>query len=33
MQCRFRAYMESWGLAVDNPYFAITQADGDLLAS
>ena len=22
------AYMESWGLAVDNPLFAITQADG-----
>jgi hypothetical protein len=28
MQCGFHAYMESWGLAVDNPYFAITQADG-----
>lgn len=28
MQCGFHAYMESWGLAVDNPYYAITQADG-----
>ncbi len=28
MQCGFHAYMESWGMAVDNPYFAITQADG-----
>ena len=28
MQCGFHAYMESWGLAVDNPYFAITQSDG-----
>jgi carboxypeptidase family protein len=28
MQCGFHAYMESWGLAVDNPYFAIAQADG-----
>lgn len=28
MQCGFHAYMESWGMAVDNPYYAITQADG-----
>lgn len=28
MQCGFHAYMESWGIAVDNPYFAITEADG-----
>ena len=28
MQCGFHAYMESWGMVVDNPYFAITQADG-----
>ena len=28
MQCGFHAYMESWGMAVDNPYFAITQVDG-----
>ena len=28
MQCGFHAYMESWGMAVGNPYFAITQADG-----
>jgi hypothetical protein len=28
MQCGFHAYMESWGLAVDNPYFVVTQADG-----
>ena len=31
MQCGFHAYMESWGLAVANPYFAITQADGTFL--
>jgi hypothetical protein len=31
MQCGFHAYMESWGLAVDNPYIAITQADGTFL--
>jgi hypothetical protein len=28
MQCGFHAYMESWGLAVDNPYYALTRADG-----
>ncbi|MEW6545211.1 MAG: carboxypeptidase-like regulatory domain-containing protein [Nitrospirota bacterium] len=28
MQCGFHAYMESWGLAVDNPYYAVTGADG-----
>ena len=28
MQCGFHAYMESWGLAVKNPYFAISQDDG-----
>ncbi|HZS11955.1 MAG TPA: carboxypeptidase regulatory-like domain-containing protein [Nitrospirales bacterium] len=28
MQCGFHAYMESWGLAVDNPYYAITDASG-----
>ena len=28
MQCGFHAYMESWGLAVENPYYAITSADG-----
>jgi len=28
MQCGFHAYMESWGMAVDNPYYAVTQADG-----
>jgi hypothetical protein len=31
MQCGFHAYMESWGLVVDNPYFAITQTDGTFL--
>jgi len=25
MQCGFHAYMESWGMAVDNPYFAIRR--------
>ena len=28
MQCGFHAYMESWGLAVDNPYFVLTDANG-----
>ena len=28
MQCGFHAYMESWGLAVDNPYFARTDPSG-----
>lgn len=28
MQCGFHAYMESWGMAVDNPYFAVTDKDG-----
>jgi hypothetical protein len=28
MQCGFHAYMESWGLAIDNPYYAVTGKDG-----
>ncbi len=28
MQCGFHAYMESWGLAVTNPYFAKTDQQG-----
>ncbi len=28
MQCGFHAYMESWGLAVDNPYYALTDKSG-----
>jgi hypothetical protein len=28
MQCGFHAYMESWGLAVDNPYYQLTSRDG-----
>jgi hypothetical protein len=28
MQCGFHAYMESWGLAVTNPYFAKTDGQG-----
>jgi hypothetical protein len=28
MQCGFHAYMESWGLAVQNPYYAMTDKDG-----
>jgi hypothetical protein len=28
MQCGFHAYMESWGLAVDNPYYQMTGKDG-----
>lgn len=28
MQCGFHAYMESWGVAVTNPYYAKTDEDG-----
>jgi hypothetical protein len=28
MQCGFHAYMESWGVAVKNPYFAKTDEHG-----
>ncbi len=28
MQCGFHAYMESWAIAVDNPYFAFTDQSG-----
>ncbi|HXF93813.1 MAG TPA: carboxypeptidase regulatory-like domain-containing protein [Nitrospiraceae bacterium] len=28
MQCGFHAYMESWGMAVENPYYAITDSNG-----
>lgn len=28
MQCGFHAYMESWGVAVNNPYFAKTDEQG-----
>ncbi len=28
MQCGFHAYMESWGMAIDNPYYAVTAKDG-----
>jgi hypothetical protein len=28
MQCGFHAYMESWGMAIDNPYYAVTGRDG-----
>lgn len=28
LQCGFHAYMESWGLAVDNPYYQLTGNDG-----
>jgi hypothetical protein len=28
MQCGFHAYMESWGLAVENPYYQLTGHDG-----
>ena len=29
MQCGFHAYMESWGLAVENPYYSISDANGE----
>lgn len=28
MQCGFHAYMESWGVAVDNPYYSKTDDNG-----
>ena len=28
MQCGFHAYMESWALALEHPYYAVTNADG-----
>jgi hypothetical protein len=28
LQCGFHAYMESWGMAIDNPYYAVTAKDG-----
>ena len=28
MQCGFHAFMESWALVTDNPYFGVTNADG-----
>lgn len=29
MQCGFHAYMESWAMAVNNPYYAVTSESGD----
>jgi hypothetical protein len=28
MQCGFHPYMFSWGIVVDNPYYAVTAQDG-----
>jgi hypothetical protein len=28
MQCGFHAYMESWGLVIDHPYYAVTDQEG-----
>ncbi len=28
MQCGFHAYMESWGFAADNPYYMVTDSEG-----
>jgi hypothetical protein len=28
MQCGFHAYMESWAMAVNNPYYALTDGEG-----
>lgn len=33
MQCGFHAYMESWAIAVDNPYFSFTNESGDYVIS
>lgn len=31
MQCGFHAYMESWAIAVENPYYSFTSANGEFL--
>ena len=31
MQCGFHAYMESWAIAVENPYYAFTDSNGNFL--
>ena len=28
MQCGFHAYMESWAIAVENPYYTFTDEQG-----
>lgn len=33
MQCGFHAYMESWAIAVDNPYFTFTNDMGEYVIS
>ena len=33
MQCGFHAYMETWGMAVDNPYYALTDESGQFTIS
>jgi hypothetical protein len=33
MQCGFHAYMESWGLAMENPYYATSDKDGHFAIS
>ena len=33
MQCGFHAYMESWAIAVDNPYFTFTNDTGEYVIS
>ena len=33
MQCGFHAYMESWGFAVKNPYYALSAQDGSYAIS
>lgn len=29
LECGFHTYMQSWGVGVDNPYYAITDAEGN----
>jgi hypothetical protein len=33
MQCGFHAYMETWGMAVENPYYALTDESGQFTIS
>jgi hypothetical protein len=33
MQCGMHPYMQNWGYAIDNPYYAVTDQDGSFVIS
>ncbi|HSF68186.1 MAG TPA: carboxypeptidase regulatory-like domain-containing protein [Nitrospiraceae bacterium] len=33
MQCGMHPYMQNWGYAIDNPYYAVTDANGSFVIS